>query len=245
METRARDENIQNLIKSWNPFVKLPLIIIALFAAAPVMNFTWRFVVYIYTFTDNRESYYLVSDALNYLFLYNARFGGFALFCFFLIWKKGEIADIVLASPVGYKKIGINNVYSRSAVYISAIIVLSFSFQGLRYLLGFSSALFSFKTNFWDFATLTFFAPISEEIYYRFLIIYIVGSVLGYTTGSIFSLSLFILSHDYSQLGVIGAIWVTSLALTNTVAVRSFGSLWPAIALHSINNTVAYFLRPS
>ena len=154
------------------------------------------------------------------------------------------MADIVLASPAGYKKIKIENIYLRCATYLLAIVILSIDFQGLRYLLGFSSEIFSFKTSFWDFATITFFAPISEEIYYRFLIIYVTGSVLGYTAGSIFSLFLFILSHDYSQLGAIGVIWVTSLALTNTVAVRSFGSLWPAIALHSINNTVAYFLRP-
>lgn len=244
MKAPTRDQNIQKLIESWNPAVKLLLIVVALFAALPVMNFTWRFVLYIYTFINDRESYYLISSVLNSLFLNNARFGGFILFCFFLIWKKGKIANIVLASPAGYKKLEISNVYLRYIVYLSAIIILSFSFQGLRYLLGFSSEIFSFKTNFWDFAMLTFFAPISEEIYYRFLIIYVTGSVLGHTAGSVFSLSLFILSHDYSQLGVIGIIWVTSLALTNTVFTSSFGSLWPAIALHSINNTVAYFLSP-
>ncbi|MBI2446692.1 MAG: CPBP family intramembrane metalloprotease [Parcubacteria group bacterium] len=244
MQTPVRDENIRKLIKSWNPAVKLLLIIIALFTVAPIMNFTWRIILYIYTFINDRESYYLITDILDNLFSYNARFGGFTLFCFFFIWKGGKIADIVLASPVGYKKIKIDNVYLRLIVYFSAIIILGFGFHGLRYLFGLSQIIFSFKTSFWDFAVITFFAPISEEIYYRFLIIYITGSIFGRATGIALSLSLFVLSHDYSQLGIIEIIWVASLALANTAATISFGSLWPAIAIHSINNTLVYFLRP-
>ncbi len=245
MQAPVRDENIQKLIKSWNPAVKILLIAVALFTAAPVMNFAWRFILYIYTFINNRESYYLITNILDHSFSYNARFGGFSLFCFFLIWKKGKIADIVLASPIDYNKIGISNVYFRSIIYLSAIIILGFGFQELRYLLGFSPTIFPFKTNFWDFAVIIFFAPISEEIYYRFLIIYITGSVFGRATGIALSLSLFILSHDYSPIGIVGIIWVASLALANTAATISFGSLWPAIAIHSINNTLVYFLSPS
>ncbi|MEK7087112.1 MAG: CPBP family intramembrane glutamic endopeptidase, partial [Patescibacteria group bacterium] len=99
-------------------------------------------------------------------------------------------------------------------------------------------------TSFWDFSVRTFFAPISEEIYYRFLITYITSSVANRAIGTVFSLTLFVLSHDYSKSGIVKMIWVISLALANTAATSSFGSLWPAIAIHSINNTVAYFSRP-
>ncbi|MEK7087347.1 MAG: hypothetical protein AAB958_01445, partial [Patescibacteria group bacterium] len=130
MQVPIRDEQIQKLIKSWNPAIKLLLITIALFSTAPVTNLAWHFILYIFSLISNQEYYYLVTNTFDYLILNNARLGGFVLFCLFLIWKKGKIANIVLASPAGYKKISINNVYLRSIVYLLVIIISGFSFQG-------------------------------------------------------------------------------------------------------------------
>lgn len=221
------DKKIRDLILSWRSSTRLILIILALLAMPLAKYFI----------------YYTLNPAVYYFSLFNTQFGGFFLLVFFLIWKRGETINIILASPTQYLWIGINNIWLRIFIYFTAIISFGFAIHAFRILTGMTQSPFAFPIGIFDFLIKTFFAPISEEMYSRFLILYITVTFFGRIPAILISTFIFTISHDLSQPHEV--LWVAALGLTNALLVITHGTLWPAIGMHIVNNTVAYLNHPS
>lgn len=238
------DKKIRDLIVSWHPLSRAILMLLALIAVAPLTLFISKLIYNLY-YVGNIYLYYAVyyaSFGFYYFSFINMRFGGFILLALLLIVKKGESTNILLASPVKYPRIGINNIWLRVPVYLSVIIGFGFMIHGFRILFGMTDSPFAFPTGIFDFLIRTLFAPISEEIYSRFLILYIMASTFGRIPAIFISTLFFTISHDISQ--PLELSWAASMGLTNALLIIAYGTLWPAIGIHIINNMVVYFSHP-
>ena len=239
------DRKLRELILSWRPLLRLILILVAIIAITPVAVFIHKLIYYLFYYTKNsyldRVSFY--ADYWFYHFsLVNTRFGGFILLVLFLIFKKSQIADTVLSSPTAYPKIRIGNIWLRIVIYFTAIIGFGFVMHAFRILIGLTDSSFAFPTGIFDFLTKTFFAPISEEVYSRFLVLYITAALFGRIPAIIISTLFFTISHDLLQ--PYEVFWATSMGLTNALLTIAYGTLWPAIGIHIINNMIVYFSHP-
>ena len=238
------DKKIRDLILSWHPLLRLILMLTAIITVTPVALFIHKLIYNLY-YAENyyldRISYY--TDFWFYHFsLVNTRFGGFILLVLFLIFKKSQIANTVLSSPTAYPKIRIGNIWLRIVIYFTAIIGFGFVMHAFRILIGLTDSSFAFPTGIFDFLTKTFFAPISEEVYSRFLVLYITAALFGRIPAIIISTLFFTISHDLLQ--PYEVFWATSMGLTNALLTIAYGTLWPAIGIHIINNMIVYFSHP-
>jgi len=239
------DKKIRDLILSWRPLLRLILILLTLITVTPIALFIHKLIYNLY-YAGN---YYLYQIAYYtglwfYHFSYvNVRFGGFILLALFLIFKKDRIADIILSYPIAYPRLRINNIWLRIIIYFSVIISFGFALHAFRISVGMTNSPFAFQMGIFDFLTKTFFAPISEEIYTRFLILYITAALFGRIPAVLISTFVFAISHDLSQ--PIEILWATTMGLTNAFLTIAYGTLWPAIGIHIINNLVVYFSHPS
>ena len=216
----------------------------AIITVTPVALFIHKLIYNLY-YAENyyldRISYY--TDFWFYHFsLVNTRFGGFILLILFLIFKKSQIANTVLSSPTAYPKLRINNIWLRIIIYFTVITSFGFAIHTFRILIGLTDSSFTFPMGIFDFLTKTFFAPISEEMYSRFLILYTTAALFGRIPAIIISTLFFTISHDLSQ--PYELFWATSMGLTNALLTIVYGTLWPAIGIHIINNIVVYFSHP-
>jgi len=238
------DKKIRDLILSWHPLLRLILMLTAIITVTPVALFIHKLIYNLY-YAENyyldRISYY--TDFWFYHFsLVNTRFGGFILLILFLIFKKSQIANTVLSSPTAYPKLRINNIWLRIIIYFTVITSFGFAIHTFRILIGLTDSSFTFPMGIFDFLTKTFFAPISEEMYSRFLILYTTAALFGRIPAIIISTLFFTISHDLSQ--PYELFWATSMGLTNALLTIVYGTLWPAIGIHIINNIVVYFSHP-
>ena len=238
------DKKIRDLILSWHPLLRLILMLTAIITVTPVALFIHKLIYNLY-YAENyyldRISYY--TDFWFYHFsLVNTRFGGFILLILFLIFKKSQIANTVLSSPTAYPKLRINNIWLRIIIYFTVITGFGFAIHTFRILIGLTDSSFTFPMGIFDFLTKTFFAPISEEMYSRFLILYTTAALFGRIPAIIISTLFFTISHDLSQ--PYELFWATSMGLTNALLTIVYGTLWPAIGIHIINNIVVYFSHP-
>lgn len=174
--------------------------------------------------------------------LFGTHFSGIFLLVFFLIQKRGETANIILASPIKCPQIEIKNIWLRIFIYSTAIIGFGFLVHSFKILTGMTDSSFTFPSNIFDFFIKTFFAPISEEINYRFLILYITASLFGRIPAVFISTFFFTISHNLSH--PYQVLWITSMGLTSALLTIVYGTLWPAIGIHIINNLVVYLNHP-
>ncbi|GEM_PF-6163480 len=238
------DKKIRDLISYWHPLLRLILILLTLITVNPIALFIFKSINNLY-YLENYYLYhvaYYASTWFYYFSIINTRFGGFILLALFLIFKKGRIANIVLASPIAYPKLKIDNIWLRASFYFAIIIGSGFMMHDFRILFGTTHSPFAFPTGIFDFLVNTFFAPISEEIYSRFLILYITATLFGRIPAVIFSTFIFAISHDLSQPHEV--LWAAALGLTNAFLTIANGTLWPAIGIHIINNITVYFSHP-
>lgn len=238
-ENACKDANIYNLVSSWRPLTRLILMLFATISISPIALFIFKLILSI----ENIVGFYRATHYINLGFYYfsfiNLRFGGIILLIFFLMWKKGLVANILLASPYHYPKIKINNVLIRTDIYLTVIIGTIYIVYGfLKILSNISTQLFVSPAGLYDFFSTTLFAPISEEVYYRFIILYITASVFGRIPATFISTFFFVISHDLSQ--PYDILQTILLGFVNSLLVIRFGTLWPAIGVHIINNTIAY-----
>lgn len=167
---------------------------------------------------------------------------GIFLLVFFLIQKRGETANIILASPAKFPQIEIKNIWLRIFIYFTAIVGFGFLMHFFRILTGMANSSFTFPNGILDFLIKTFFAPISEEINYRFLILYITAAVFGRIPAVFISTFFFVIAHNIWH--PYQVLWITSLGFTNAFLTITYGTLWPAIGIHIINNMVVYLNHP-
>ena len=226
------DRKIRRLVLSWHPLLRLFLVLLALIAVTPITSFIYTLIY---------EIYYISFWFYHFSFV-NARFGGFILLVSLLVTKKGRIADIILSPLTAYPGLKINNLWLRIPIYFAVIIGFGFSAHAFRVLAGFTQMPFAFPTGIFDFLTKTFFGPISEEMYFRFLILYITAILLGKMPAVFISTFFFTISHNLSQ--PYGLLWAASMGFVNAILTIAYGTLWPAIGTHIINNTVVYFSHP-
>ena len=238
------DKKLRELILSWRPLLRLILILTAIITITPVALFIHKLIYNLY-YAENYYLYHVAYYAGFWFYhfsLVNSRFGGFILLVLFLIFKKSQIADTVLSSPTAYPKIRISNIWLRIIIYFTAIIGFGFVMHAFRILIGLTDSPFAFPAGIFDFLIKTFFAPISEEVYSRFLVLYITTALFGRIPAILISTFFFAISHDLSQ--PYEVFWATSMGLTNTLLTIAYGTLWPAIGIHIINNIVVYLNHP-
>lgn len=241
-----RDVNrkIFDLVSSWHPLILSMLILIAFMTVTPFALFIQKLIYSLYS-TENIYLYYIAYYASSwfYYFLFiNVRFGGFILLVLFLIVKKSRIADVILASPITYPEIGISSIWLRILTYLAVIVSFGFVARTFRTLTGLTDLPFAFTDDIFDFLIKIFFAPVSEEIYYRFLILYIIAVLFGRIPAIFISSFLFTISHDLSS--PIEVLWAFSMGLAAALLTVTYGTLWPAIGTHIINNMVFYSGHP-
>lgn len=224
------DKKVRDLILSWRISTRFILVAMALLVVPHIARFVYQ------------RLYFLTNPNFLYFWFLNARFGGFFLLVFFLIWKRGETADIILASPAKYPRIGISNIWLRVLIYLTVIIGFGFAAHGFRILIGMTNAPFVFPADIFDFLNITLFAPLSEEMYYRFLILYITASLFGRIPAIFISTFFFTASHYTLQFSDLS--WVAFVGLANALLTIAYGTLWPAIGIHMLNNIVSYLNHP-
>ena len=238
------DRKLRELILYWHPLLRLILILTAIITITPVALFIHKLIYNLY-YAENYYLYHVAYYAGFWFYhfsLVNSRFGGFILLVLFLIFKKSQIADTVLSSPTAYPKIRISNIWLRIIIYFTAIIGFGFVMHAFRILIGLTDSPFALPTGIFDFLTKAFFAPISEEVYSRFLILYTTVALFGRIPAILISTFFFAISHNLSQ--PYEVFWATSMGLTNTLLTIAYGTLWPAIGIHIINNIVVYLNHP-
>lgn len=238
----SADKKIRDLILSWHISTRLIFIITALFTVPYVTRFIYQISYYLFYLTGYHKLYFTINSVYYYLAFFNTHFGGIFILVFFLIQKRGETANIILASPIKYPRVEIKNIWLRVFIYFTAIIGFGFLVHFFRILFGITNSLFVFPADIFDFLIKTFFAPISEEMYYRFLILYITAALFGKIPAVFISTFFFTISHNLSQPHQV--LWATSMGFTNALLTIAYGTLWPAIGIHIINNMVVYLNHP-
>lgn len=239
---RDADNKISDLVLSWHPLLRLILIILALITVTYTELFIYKLIDNLYYVENFHQVAYYIKSGFYYFLFINTRFGGFILLVLFLVAKKGRIANIILASLVAYPRIRIENIWIRVFTYFTAIISFGFILYSFMILVGITNSPFIFPTDIFDFLIKIFFAPISEEVYSRFLILYITASVFGRIPAVFISTLFFVIPHNLSQPYQI--LWVTSLGFTNAFLTIAYGTLWPAIGIHIVNNMIVYLNHP-
>ena len=234
MELGARDERIYDLVNSWSPRARLLLFLIPIATMYQIWILMYKFFDLVAVFP---EKYFVLFDWIQFT---NVRLGGLLIILFLLFFKKGAVADIIFADPPDKHLKKVESVRKRTLIYFSIMAAYGLAFQIVFFNLGYLSSPFEFKHGFYNYLSLAILAPISEEAQNRFLALYIITSFWGRTAGVVISSLLFGLSHDY---GIIGIFQMTLVGALLALITMRYGSLLPAILIHSINNT-AVALRP-
>lgn len=230
LEFGAGDFKIIDLVAGWNMKVKLGLLSLALVGATPIMP---RLVSYL----GSSGSWVLFSLNVENLIM---KFGGFFLLILFVFYKTGFIAQTVFPA-VDRRAPRLQNIWMRLPIYISIIFIIGFiQVYIISYFLGTKIISTNLVSDLGNFLVLTLIVPITEEIYNRFLILYIVNSWSNRFFGVLISVLLFTSGHHQPLSNAIQAIIFGTLT---ALVIIKCGSLWPALAMHSWNNIIVYFLK--
>jgi membrane protease YdiL (CAAX protease family) len=243
MKFGARDDHIRKFVGSWSSTTRLVLFLVA------ISSFLIETVLYLVILhVDINPMTNIWVRRISNLIDFNWQYGGFIVFLFIVFWKKSKLAYPILAS-LGLKKSRLNKftvvirnpVLFNSAMFIFLVIVYGIFFQSKYFLLGKTFLLFDSRyINWHDYLITACLVPISEEIYNRFLILYITDSWFGRAISIIFTIAFF--SNHYYDL--LGTTYIALLSVILTLLIVKSGSLWPVIYIHSFYNAISYFSRP-
>jgi uncharacterized protein len=97
------------------------------------------------------------------------------------------------------------------------------------------------QVAFWPWVQIVLLAPIVEELFFRGLLFGVLALNESPRATILFSSLLFMLAHHpyYNSAATLLLIFLMGIVLG--VLRKQTGSLWPCIALHSINNFLAVF----
>lgn len=222
----AKDNLLRAVVRSWRPHTRLLLCFAGILA-----DFRWINILYK---TPLRYLDDISPMILDTIFDINIRFGGFIMLVFFLIWQKGWVSGFVLARPEDRGVSRSGTVIRSLLAYLAMVAAVAFLFQAVLPHYG----RLILWDRLWSFFFACFFAPLSEEIQYRFALFYALDSFIGRIAAMILTVFLFTLGHNYPPVGLA---YIALVGLTASLLTMRWGTLWPAILFHTLVNISANF----
>ena len=230
LDVGSGDERIREIVAGWSFQTQLGFFLIALFGAVPII----QWLAYLIPFDSVRLALFRLDG-------FASDFFGTILLIFFLLYKRGYIADTIFSAPANYKT-NLKNVWLRFLIYTAVILAVGLAqVYNLAYLFNIGPKAMKLTGDLGGFLVFTLIVPITEEIYSRFLALYIISRWSNRLVGVTVSVFLFTIGHysptmsDKTQNIILGTLWA--------LVTMKFGTLWPSLAMHSWNNMIVYFIK--